>query len=316
MTILTEGNDDVLVLDRSVEEKNREQAVSVSNIQDDVQTFANANLEKDRQSYKAEVLSSKELTEENYRAISDFYRYIFCNDWGDFLVCQDCDVNFEDGMRISANDFFGTGSESVGGSRLNFLPENCSCPNCKNEMKLFHDPKETYENIKKKLSFDGNISLLKDDDENIVAMSLAYVASLRDVFNLEWVNKYNYMDPEYQLPSYDRDFDLFLKKVNEAGFFKEVDAGTLVYSWSFIVVDKKVRGNKYFSLLMKNLWSPVNIPDLDPSILIFGYTMKGSKAHGLFNGLGAVDIPGVLEDDLLMVAGPLKTGLNSLKKFL
>jgi len=155
---------------------------------------------------RSEVLSSKELTPETIREISDFFRLIFNNDWPEFVVCLPCDSTLPKGMKLSAPEVYETNGESVPISIMDTLPKIPDCPNCSKKMQLFHDPKKTFQRLKERLTKGGYVSLLRDrETDKIEGFAYGYGCTLKNQFESEWGNRYNYMaDPH---PDYDRSFE-------------------------------------------------------------------------------------------------------------
>ena len=158
----------MLVMDKPTTETTS-QSVAISS-RDKMKNIANDSIEtKSKPELKSEVLNSAELTDGKIKEISDFFRFIFNNDWPEFVVCPPCDSKLPEGMRLSAFDVYGTDQKHVPLEILDNYPKIPCCPNCNEDMKIFHDPEKTFQNIKGKLSNDAYVSLLRSEENNNIA---------------------------------------------------------------------------------------------------------------------------------------------------
>ncbi|MDH5596460.1 MAG: hypothetical protein OEY44_00005, partial [Candidatus Peregrinibacteria bacterium] len=168
------------------------------------------------------------------------------------------------------------------------------CTNCHQQMQIFHDPKATREKMIRKLTPDGYASLLRDAETNNVAgFGFCYGTTLKEGFNFEWGNPYNYMtNPD---PEYDRDFNRFLSILNAGVEDYHFEPDTEILLWNCVAISKKARGSKNFLGLMRNMFNA--LPPEKRKLRIVGECMQGSVAHGLFHTVGGHDVPGFLDGD-------------------
>ena len=185
------------------------------------------------------------------------------------------------------------------------------CPHCGEQMKIFHDPETTLQNLKKKLmdKGEGIVSLLRNSNTNkIVGFAFMYGCTLQEEFEYEWGNKYNYMAEEDQSPEYDRSFYNFLHRLREA--FPDADFGpeTEVFCWNCMATAPEARGQKHLAVLLNNLFYA--IPPENKGVYVIGEAERGSKAHIIFQMAGCVDVERILEGNNIIVGGTVEDGLN------
>ena len=254
---------------------------------------------------KSEVLTSKELTKENMKEIADFFRYIFTNAWPQYVVCPPCDSTLPKGMKLSARQVYETGREYIPLEVMDKDPKIPDCPHCGEQMKIFHDPETTHKKIIEKLDKDGYVSLLRDKNTGKIAgFAFGYGCTLREEFENEWGNRYNYMAKKEQSPEYDRPFENFLQHLREMLPDANFEPKSEVFAWNCVATAPEARGQKNMAELMQNLFKV--LPPKKFDLYIVGEVLKGSKAHGIFKTVGGRDVLGVLEGDDIITAGPLK----------
>jgi hypothetical protein len=250
---------------------------------------------------KFEFLTSRELTDERTREISDFFRLIFNNYWPEFVVCPPCDHKRPEGMRISAFDVYGKQNQPIPLSVLDADPHMPDCPCCGGKMKIFHDPRTTHENIKSKLGKDGYVSLLRDSDSNgINGFAFGYGCTLEEEFRHEWRNPYHYMaDPPGE---YDRSFEHFLSCLDRALPDESFKPDSKVLCWNCIATIPSARhaGVKNTGALLGNFFH--NLPPDKAGLYIIGEAESGTAAHSIFKMLKGEEIPDVFEKGKVLMA--------------
>ena len=239
--------------------------------------------------FKSEVLTSAEITEEKIREISDFFRLIFNNDWPEFVVCPPCDTKLEDGMKFSASQVYGTGDQPVPVETIDIDQKVPNCPNCVEKMKIFHDPRKTFQKLKERLEKDGYLSLLRDMETNeIEGLVYGYGCTLKEQFESEWGNRYVYMAEQF--PEYDRSFDRFLECLNDTFPDENFGPDKEVFCWNCVATSHRARGN--LKTLILNFLDAV--PSGKHDLYNIGETEIGSKFHQILLVAGSVDIKGFL----------------------
>lgn len=263
-----------------------------------------------KSSFKPEVLTSAELTKERIKEISDYFRFIFNNDWPQFVACPPCDSKSSNGMRFSAMDIFKTESH-LSLEKMDCTETLPNCPHCGNEMRIFHDPDKTFLNLKHKLEKDGYVSLLRSDESHQIAgFTFGYGCTLQEEFHNEWRNRYHYMAQEN--PEYDRDFDVFIRRLQEefpdANFTPESE----VFCWNCVATSPEARSTRYSVKLMQAFFD--SLPPEKRDLYVIGETLSGSNSHRIFKTLGGKDVSGILDGQDTIIAMRMNRGIDRLNK--
>lgn len=233
------------------------------------------------------------------REVSDFFRYIFNNDWPEYVVCTACDSTLPQGMKISAREIFGE-KGSVPLERMDAFKELPDCPHCAQPMELFHDPQRTFELIKKRLSSDGYLSLLRDDNSGQVeGISYGYGCLLGEQFESEWANTYNYM--QKRDPRYNRRFDDFIACIDNVFPKADFSDDTEVFCWNSVAISRRARKAGRLRELIGAFLDA--IPPEKFRQYIIGEVIIGSRYHRILEKGGLHVIPGFLDDPETLIGG-------------
>jgi hypothetical protein len=255
-----------------------------------------------------EVLTPREMTLEKVREISDFFRWIFTNDWNQFAVCPPCEEELKQEIRLSAPQAFQ--SEEHVPLELIDDPKNLPCcPHCSKPMKWFHDPEKTRQNLQRKLLDlgDGYASLIRHpSDGKVAGFTFGYGATLRQEFEGEWQNRYLYMkEPPHKAG---RDLDALIEAINQVFPNSPMGPDSKVFGWNCIALAPNARFNMLLGNMMRSLFN--SIPPNERDRMIVGEAIKGSPAYRVFKTLGARDIPDYLENNETILGGPLSWAIE------
>lgn len=277
---------------------------SVSGIRAQVDSLAK------KPSFRTEILTPENLTEKQIIDASRFFRYIFNNDWQEFVVCTDCDSKLPEGMRWSAMKVYGE-DKHVPLSILDASPKLPDCPCCGQQMKIFHDPEKTYMNLHGKLSKDGYLTMLRDEqDESVSGFIFGYGTTLEEEFHYEWRNKYLYMAEED--PAYDRSLDKLVGLLNQHVPDRQFSRDMQLFCWNCVATDPKARGMSNFEKLMDGFFGSLPPEKRDQSIV--GEVLRGSTAHKIFRLLKGIDVPGYLDGDDTIIVGHVDTIIERMRR--
>ena len=237
------------------------------------------------QELRGEALTSREITPELVRDLSDYYRELFSNTMH-FAVCPPCESKGEN-ARLTAREIFGAGKEFVPLAQIDGLENMPLCPCCQQKTQLIYDPDTLRNNFDQKLlgSEKSFLSLLRKGDDSIAGLAFAYITSLKRELALEWGSKYPYMKSELQRPEYQRSLERFLDCVGQILSGYSSDGNEAVLAWNCISVSPEAKGG--LSLLLRNLFN--KIPEEVRDLMILGDVKKGSYAHTIFRAAGGRD---------------------------
>ncbi len=281
-----------------------DQEASNSRVQDRLRRIAMTREKIFRESFTTEVLSPNEMTPERIREISDFFRFMFNNAWGEYVVCTQCDPVREAGMKTSAMSVFGTDDEYVPLDQMDSLTTFPDCPCCSKPMELFHDPEATFKKMQEKLQADGYASLLKKKGEDRVSgFTFGYGSTIEGVFNGEWRNRYNYL--KNPPPEHERDLQKLIEQLNIAVPGGQFSADTPVFGWNCIATAPWVRSVGSLHGIMTSFFD--SLPREHMEQYVIGEALSGSTAHKLFLRAGAIEIKDYLEGDGIIVIQNLGT---------
>ncbi len=240
---------------------------------------------------KFESYGPGEISEELIFEVSNYFRYIFNNEWPDFAVCTSCDNEKNEGMRMSIMEVLNL-EDPLSLEEIDIGIDMPNCPCCNKVMKVFHDPEVTLENIDNKLVPNGHVSLLKNPKQEISGMTYGYKTTLRGAFASEWSHPHLYINEEDKDISFERSFEdffeLFKDKLPDSGLHPEMD----VLVWNCVALSRSARGKLNFFNLVKKFFD--SFSDLNPDQIVIGECVPGSSAHYWFKTLGATDIDGFL----------------------
>jgi hypothetical protein len=197
-------------------------------------------------------------------------------------------------MKRSAKEVFDTGDTPVSVEQMDAKSQMPDCPHCRAPMEVFHDPKKTFERLSERLTNEGYVSLLRSlETDQIEGFAYAYGATLKEQFDSEWSNQYNYMAE--QRPDHSRPFEHFLNCLNQAIPDESFDENTAVISWNCVALSSKARGSKVVKKLIGNLFEAVPIEKHNRYDI--GEVIEGSKWHQMLKRAGTIDVPGFLEGE-------------------
>ncbi len=258
-----------------------------------------------KENFTIDVLGPNEMTPEQIREISDFFRFMFNNAWGEFVVCTQCDPVQEGGMQRSAMDVFGTGEDYVSVEQMDGLTSLPDCPCCTKPMELFHDPEATFQKMQGKLASDGYASILREKaaSDRISGFTFGYGSTVEGVFEGEWKNRYNYLkEPP---PEHDRQLQALIDRLNDAAPDTPFSADTPVFGWNCIATAPWVRSVGSLHGIMTSFFD--SIPDHHMGQHVIGESQIGSTANRMFKRGGVTDVPGFLEGKNIVGVTNLRT---------
>lgn len=244
-------------------------------------------------SYTLESLGPNEIEQRHIYQVADYFRYIFNNDWPEYLICRNCDSSFPDGKRFSASEVLQVDSP-VDLLTMDIFPithDLPNCPCCDNQMELFHDPQRTFELMEKRLSRQGYLSFIKNDlTGQMEGFCYGYLCSLREQFESEWENDFQYMSQRYQ--ANDRSFDRLVDALSLAFPEEFFDESTPMFCWNSIAISKHLRDQGQLAPLVDSFIRKV--PREMHDLYDIGEVLIDSKWHQILKKAGSVDVPGFL----------------------
>lgn len=246
---------------------------------------------------RLETYTSGEITPELLQEIADYYRYIFNNENGHYLVYPST------GEFVSPQALFG--SEDVSLELLDQFTDYPYHPSTHEQAQVFHDPHKTYQKIKEMLGSNASIILLREQNsEKVVGMTFEYEASLETIWKSEWKNKYSYM--KTQEPAYDRSFEEFMSALKKAfaqeDYTATIDEQASFLCWNCTAITKKHRNTDNFLKMIQRLHTlALEQNPGHPRFTLFESMLNGT-AYTLLSAGGAFDIPGVLEKPTMLMA--------------
>jgi len=251
---------------------------------------------------KVELIRRGGFTPELLDEISRFRRYIFNNAYGDFLVFPST------GKSISAQSFFDRDDYVNPDEMDSVKPEDLPCDEETGEKAIvYRQPKKIRQLTEWQLAGeDGHAAILRRGTE-IAGLTYGYRTALRRIFELEWSNKYIYADTSPA--GYERDWNVFLDKLNRASPFLAFDESTPAYCWNCLASDTESKGQgrgitrEYFNHLMQDL-EDIDLP-------LVADTLSNSRSHAFLRRFGCFEITGFLntqkaEGEEIIVISSLK----------
>ncbi|MBN1258906.1 hypothetical protein JXA05_04080 [Candidatus Peregrinibacteria bacterium] len=241
--------------------------------------------------FRGEALTSKEITPELVKEVSDYYRWLFSNTY-QYVTCPPCEEQGQHAL-MTARQAFGTENAFVPLNEMDSdHPRQCPC--CQTEMPFIYDPEKLTENFMKKLkeSDESFLSVLRRNSDNSIAgLSFAFVTSYLRQFELEWQSRYMYM--KEQKPEYQRDPQKFIDCINMIHPEKHLKGHETFLAWNCMSISPEAKGD--LMLLMRNMFNaiPPSLWDLNTS----GEVKKGSPAHAIFKTVGGHDGTNFFEED-------------------
>jgi len=253
--------------------------------------------------FKSEVLTSAELTPELVAEIARFYRYVFNNEKGHFLVFPEAGEFVHPRVMIP-----GPEDEYVDLDVMDSLdPQSFPAHNKTGERAvLHHDPDMTVQRLHEKLDEDGYVSLIRDHStEEIVGFTLGYGGGLEKLFRNEWGNKYLYAAD--QPSKHDRDFNSFLSLLRQTWGDESLNSDSEVFCWNCVATTAQAHRAKQMGPLMQQFFAAIPPKTFRKDLYVIGEVEKGTRAHEIFKALGTKEVPGVLEGKDTVISGRLNT---------
>jgi hypothetical protein len=263
-------------------------------------------LEKYKDNVDFDNLKAEEISEENLRELRDIILFVFSNDWPEYAYCPECDPKVPHGKKFSARDVLEVPADQyVSLEQLNDKDKLPKCDDCGTQTQLFMDPKTSLETLRKKVEHTAWLSLMRNVEGDVVGATYAYKRTIKEVFENEWGQVYSYAD-EQTRPKDTRSFENFLRKISDSMRKKNPDCelkegelfpeDTKVVCANLIVVHPGYRGKGHFFNLATQTFMTS-----DPSEWMDSYglgeSVKNTKAHKLFLRGGAIEVPGILQNE-------------------
>lgn len=249
--------------------------------------------------YRLETYSPETLTPEFIHELSDRFRFVFCNEFEQYLFYP------SEGEPISPQTVFGH-SEHVPLKDLDeFDLSTLPHPQTGEFPKFWHGPEACLNNFRKKLKH-GNVAVARNlQTKEIEGFCITYHAPFELAFNSEeWGNPLAYSG--FSNSSLTRDINESLLAINEKLLvegFPKIEAQTEIFVLNGIATLPSIRSNGYAIQLFRKCLK--NLPKNKRHGLMMLETMPGSKAHQLCLSGGLFDIPNVLGNETVMMAGSL-----------
>jgi hypothetical protein len=241
----------------------------------------------------SETIGHDAMSEETVQRVTDFFRYIFNNEWPDYAVCPPCDSQLPGGARMSAKEAYKS-DDPVPLAIMDSNPILPNCSHCGSQMQIFHNPGKLRSLLNKKLMKDGYVSFINDPESGETkGFAYGYGTTLEEAFHGEWGNAYGYMaDPD---PAYDRDLTHLLECLNgtikDTHFTPEME----IFLWNCVGITPAAQGGANYIQVMRGLFN--QLPPEKRNLRIVAEVLIDSPAHIHFNTTGAIDVPGFLKGD-------------------
>jgi len=258
-----------------------------------------------------EIIKGNELTQSLIHEISRFRRYIFNNEYKDFLVFPST------GETTSAQNIFEKEeSQYVDIDQMDSLKNLPVNPKTGEKAVVYRHPKKMEELISNQLKGEeGQVGLFRENGE-VLGLIYGYRTFLKRVFELEWSNKYLYTENPPQ--EYDRSWDDFVDLVNnnifDKSFFKEK---TPVYSWNCLGVDPQARGKGVATMLMNKFFEALDYKSKEADIPVAGDLFLSAKTYEVFKKADGFYVDGFLNSEKksgeeVLIFASLKKMINNL----
>jgi hypothetical protein len=258
---------------------------------------------------RIENYTSKKISDETLREISDCFRYIFANSFKQYLVYPSI------GEPISAAEVFKTGKKYVPPEDLDgFDPDSYPPHPVTGEKAVFwHDPETTFRRFKEKSGENAHFTVFRDiGNGKLLGLMFGHQTTVQGVFETEeWHDPLYYSSVRSPKP---RDFNGFMNRINEERVRSGLPPFTpdsKIYGWNCVATDPKMRGLQNLTRLTAAFFNNIP-PELRESLEVIGEGQFASKAHALFVAGGAHEIKGVLSEkedlepgDPVLLSAPL-----------
>lgn len=247
---------------------------------------------------------SQEFGKEKIVEISNYFRETFNNEFDEFVYCKTCK------RTSSASQFLNRAeAEKISLQEMDAIQTLGNCHSCAGELTLFHDPEVTFKKLKGKFSRPSWIVMLRDaNSQKLVGFSFAYLSSLQDVFFKEWShpNLYSSSQDTKSVRCYKSFKGLMQEAARKIQPNTELNDHNTVLCWNCIATSPEVRGMRSLLAMREALFA--NFPHKAfPSLkFVVNETIQGSAANQLMKVGGAVEIPGYLGEEYVLMIGDYK----------
>ncbi len=247
--------------------------------------------------FTVDNFSHENITPQAIEEVSKMFYEIFASEWPEYLVCPDCDPKIDEGVRVSAQEFFNMKKQTVPIDMLTSVTDFPDCPHCNNPLEFFYSLDVIRKAFESKLSKDGWLSILRDGQtDDPIGFVYAYERSVKEVFDKEWRDFYPFADlPEHRNPK--RSFKTFQEKVNQAAtenFAVSLEEDTKILCMNCIAIKRGYRGMNGMYELAKGFAKV--IPKDKLQLYLLGEVMKDKLAYLLYQNAGAAFIEGVYDE--------------------
>lgn len=225
-------------------------------------------------------------------AISDFYRYVFNNENGHYLVYPS-KLEFIP----PSQHFKQEGKDYVGLDKMDSITEFPIDPATEEEAVFWHDPSITTERMQEKFDRDGYITYITGESGEILGVTFGYFATLREVFTMEgWEDPLYYAkrevdqdDPAFE--TFNRSINDLLKRENSLSS-PTLTPDSEVFCYNCIAIAPTIQGASIFWSLVHNLFK--SIPVEKRHLLALTETQIGTRAFKISTSRGLIPVPGAL----------------------
>lgn len=241
---------------------------------------------------------SADLNPRLLRTLSDAFREVFANAFGQYLVDSS-------GRNLSPTDFFDLDYVPLD-SLDTFNRTSGDIVENYGHLEWWHHPEVTYDILSRKLSIEGSLELLFEGSD-ILGFCFGYVAEFESAFRYfeEWENPYLYSGLNI---GGHRDIDDVILAIKK--YIPEFARETRIYVFNAVGLKPSARGKgnvlKLFSLFFARL------EGFFEELPVMLETKFASKAYDIFTHAGAVPVLGALnsgdhleEGDIVMMVGDL-----------
>ncbi len=251
------------------------------------------------ETYRSEDMA--EILDEVAKEVTDFYRFIF-NNQGHYLVYPLA------GECLSPQEVFcRPKNEYVSLQEMDSLdPSSYRRHPITGELPIFwHDPEQTFFNMRKKLEKDADLTMVKSLTGEIMGMIFGKVSTLYEHFcSEEWRDPLR--NSRYRDPKTYRDFGIFLERLNAILLkypeFDDLmpqeglDGNSTIYTWNTFATHPNSQAKGSTSKMMHAFFE--NLAEDRDSLIDVAEVRRGSKADTIFVGAGFRQIHGILSENI------------------
>lgn len=290
---------------------------------DPIRQHRNLFMEKN-DDFKIIRYTSKDCPEKVLRATAYFYIYIFNNASDHFFVHRKT-KNY-----LGRSDIPELQDHDAGYVTNDVLNKLYTEKYKDKGYAFWHEPEQTFENIKRKLSSDGQLVLLINEKLNnrIYGFSFGRKCTAIEALNdEEWIDPYIYSNLS-QEERITRDKTHFLEKINDflavhkskAYRYKSIEVDTPVYCWNAAGIAPELQGNGYVRRINDLFFR--SIPEEWGNLLQLGEASDKKEGPTYenrptnldkFQSIGAEKIM-KMGEDLYLIGAPVKSFVQGLIK--